>query len=83
MGKKHRQVIQLDCAPGSPRPGDLIGGVIKGLRLPKREAVSKFFGNWMWEFNDVPEKRWLKVKPVLKERITDLYNNGLIRFGSW
>jgi hypothetical protein len=25
--------IDLDCPPGSPRPGDLIGGVIEGLDI--------------------------------------------------
>jgi hypothetical protein len=76
------QSIELDCAPGTPRPGDLIGGVIEGL-LPEREPVGKFFGNWKWDYSDVPSDRWAAVKPVLKERVTKLYDEGLIRYGSW
>ena len=78
-----QQTIELDCPPGCPRPGDLIGGVIKGTGLKTKETVSRFFGNWMWDYNDIPEKKWEKIKPVLKERVTNLYNQGLIRYGSW
>ena len=77
------QTINLDCAPGNPRPGDLIGGVIAGLDLPAREPVSKFFGNWCWNYSDIAEDVWNKARPVLKERITQLYNKGLIRYGDW
>lgn len=76
------QTIELDCPPGSPRPSDLIGGVIAGL-LPEREAVSKFFGNWTWNYSDIPTDKWNEVKPILKDRITTLYNMGQIRYGSW
>jgi hypothetical protein len=34
------QTIELDCAPGSLRPGDLIGGVIKDLGLPERGCIT-------------------------------------------
>ena len=77
------QTIELDCAPGYPRPGNLIAGVIKGTGLKKRETVSRFFGNWIWDYSDVDPETWKKVQPILKERITALYNEGLIRYGSW
>ena len=77
------QTIELDCQPGNPRPGDLIAGVIEGTGLPKREAVSKLFGNWMWDYKDIDEKKWLAIKETLKERVTKLYNAGVIRYGSW
>jgi len=75
--------IELDCAPGSPRPGDLIGGVIEGTGLPKKETVSRFFGNWMWTYNEIADEEWKRIQPIVKERVTDLYNRGLIRYGSW
>ncbi len=78
-----RQTIELDCAPGTPRPGDLISSVVKDTGLPKRETVSRFFGNWMWDYSDIPKEKWLKIQPTLKERIEKLYHNGLIRYGSW
>lgn len=77
------QTIELDCAPGTPRPGDLIGGVIKGLGLESKEPVAKFFGNWTWDYSDVPKEKWEKIRPTLKARITELYNEGFIRYGSW
>ena len=77
------QTIELDCPPGSIRPDSLLPDVIKDLGLEEREAVSSFFGNWTWDYNDVPEDTWLAAKPTLAERITALYNSGLIRYGSW
>lgn len=77
------QTIELDCPPGALRPGDLIGGVIKGLGLTEKETVSRFFGNWVWDYSEVPSKRWKKIQPILKERIEKLYHSGAIRYGSW
>ena len=77
------QTIELDCEPGALRPGDLLPGVIKGTGLPIREPVSKFFGNWVWDYSDIPVKKWTKAQPVVKERITALFGDGMIRYGSW
>lgn len=77
------QSIELDCQPGNPRPGDLIEAVIADTGLPKRETVSRVFGNWKWDYSDIPAEQWEKVKPILKERVTKLYNSGVIRYGSW
>lgn len=83
VARRDPQTIELDCAPGGTRPGDLIGYVIKGTGLPKREPVAKFFGQWTWDYTDIPEKKWLKAKPILKERVEALYHDGVIRYGSW
>lgn len=77
------QTIELDCPPGSPRPGDLIAGVIEGTGLPLREDVSRLFGMWTWDYSDIPEEVWLKAKPILEERIAALFTAGTIRYGSW
>lgn len=77
------KTIELDCAPGNPRPGDLIDDVVRGLGLNVGETVSMLFGNWKWRFDEVSDERWKEIQPTLKERITLLYNNGFIRYGSW
>lgn len=77
------QSIELDCPPGNPRPGDLIESVIQGTGLPRREPCSTFFGNWKWDYNDISNEEWKDVQPILKQRITELYNSGTIRYGSW
>jgi hypothetical protein len=82
-GTQEQQTIELDCAPGFPRPGDLIDGVIGGTGLPSREPVSKFFGNWIWDYSDIDPKEWKRVNPTVKERVTKLYHSGVIRYGSW
>lgn len=84
------RIIELDCPPGSPRPGDLIGEVVKGTILEAMSeaqpdaAVSKLFGNWIWAFAHVttPEQ-WEQVQKVIEPRIRKLYAAGVIRYGSW
>lgn len=78
-----QQTIELDCPPGGIRPGDLIASVIKDTGLPAREPVSKVFGNWTWDYHDIPKEQFNAAKPLLKERIEALYNRGTIRYGSW
>lgn len=77
------QTIELDCAPFTPRPGDYIDDVIADTGLPKREPVAKLFGNWTWDYTDIDPDVWARLRPLLKERITALYNAGRIRYGSW
>jgi hypothetical protein len=81
--RREPQTIELDCAPGGIRPGDLIGGVIKGTGLKRRGPVLTFFGNWTWDYSDVDPNEWARIQPVLEERVTALYNSGTIRYGSW
>lgn len=82
------QTIELDCAPGNPRPGDLIGGVLDGVKIDGKqldagEPASTFFGCWSWEF-DIPRDVWERdVQPIIQPRITELYDHGVIRYGSW
>lgn len=78
-----QQTIELDCPPGSPRPGDLIAGVIEGTGLELKESISRVFGNWMWDYSEVPPEEWKRIQPILEERIVKLYNAGTIRYGSW
>ena len=77
------QTIEIDCAPGALRPGDLIAGVIEGTGLLLKESSGRFFGNWTWDYSDVDPEVWIKANPVLKERLTKLYNSGTIRYASW
>ena len=83
------QTIELDCAPGAIRPGDLIGAVVKGTALQGTDAaqpeasVSRVFGNWTWSFPNIDADVWEACRPVLRERITALYEQGVIRYGSW
>lgn len=77
------QTIELDCAPGTPRPDSYIAGVIQNTGLPLRDPVGNFFGNWTWDYSDVPADTWKAIQPTLKERVIALYNSGRIRYGSW
>ena len=75
--------IDLDCAPGGIRPGDLIASVLKDTGLEAGDPVSKFFGNWRWEIQYDEEKWDKEIRPVIRPRIEALYHSGAIRYGSW
>lgn len=75
--------IELDCAPGWPRPGDLLPEVIKDTGLTVREPVGKLFGCWTWDYSDIPSDHWEAIQPTLAERIKQLHRDGTIRYGSW
>jgi hypothetical protein len=77
------KTIELDCAPGAPRPGDLIEGVIAGTGLQVKEPAAMFFGQWTWDYSEVPDEQWAKAQAVTKPRIEALYHAGCIRYGSW
>ena len=77
------QTIELDCPPGNPRPGDLIGSVLEGTDLKAGEPDSMFFGCWVWSFKMSDEDWEKKIQPVIQPRIEALYHSGAIRYGSW
>lgn len=79
----NQQTIEIDCPPGFPRPSDLIDAVIEGTGLPKREDVSRVFGEWTWDYNDISPEQWEKIQPILKERLVKLYEAGTVRYCSW
>lgn len=79
------QIIELDCPPGNPRPGDLIADVVKGTPLEGKlgDTVSRSFGCWTWAFPDVSEFEWKLAQKTIGPRVEALYNAGKIRYGSW
>jgi hypothetical protein len=82
-GPYTKQTIELDCPPGMTRPGDLIASVIKGTNLPKRKDCFRFFGHWIWDYTDIDPTIWTEAQPIIRRRIKALYNEGVIRYGSW
>jgi hypothetical protein len=83
MNQKPEQTIEIDCPPGPRRPGDFIDWVIAGTGLEWKAPKSMFFGNWKWDYNDVPEEEYNKIRPLLRLRIISLHHRRLIRYGSW
>ncbi len=76
-----RYYIILDCPPGDPRPGDLIGDVVKGMGLDVPETSYKFMGEWRYDF-PIPKDQWEKCKSEIMRRIRSLYHQGMIRYGA-
>jgi hypothetical protein len=80
-----KQYIEIDCAPGFARPDSYIKGVMEGsgVEYDGREPVSMCFGNWTWVFDDIDEETWKDAQATFQQRITTLYEQGFIRYGSW
>lgn len=76
------QRIEMDCAPGGPRPGDLLPGLLEGTGLKPKKPSGMFFGNWRWGYR-VPDSEAKRVKALIKRRITKMYERGTIRYGAW
>ena len=72
--------VELDCPPGTLRPGDLFSELLKTTQLKEEnfKLCSRFFGNWTWEFieeNSIYEEK----RETIKEIITEWYSQGVIR----
>lgn len=75
--------IEIDCAPGGPRPDFYLEQVLEGTGIPTVDKSSAFFGNWTFEIKDVKEEVWETAKPIIAERLKSLHNSGSIRYASW
>lgn len=80
--------IELDCAPGEIRPWHLIAAVLDetGLSEEDFETGTPFFGHQTWVLKPGSSEKdslFTEKKPIFKERIASLFNEGLIRYGSW
>jgi hypothetical protein len=79
------KTIEIDCAPGNPRPDSYIKGVMEnsGVEFDGREPIGKLFGQWTWDFSDISDDIWQKAQEVFAKRLTELYNFGAVRYASW
>lgn len=80
--------IELDCAPGTPRPADLIQGVLAGTGLETKDfdTANPFFGHqtWVLRAEAGKDETFQAVKEkVIRKRVESLYFRGVIRYGSW
>jgi len=76
-----RRIIQIECPPGDPQPGDLIGGVIRHTGLPLRESVRGPCGWWTWDYSDISPERWKQARSTIHQRLVQLHERGMIRYG--
>lgn len=81
-----RYSIELDCPPGNPRPEQLINAVLDNtpFELSDFETAPPFFGHQRWTLiNHVKDAQFVAYQDIFKQRITELYESGTIRYGSW
>jgi len=85
MPEPEVHTIELDCPPGSPRPDDLLPGVLKGtgVEIDPQKTVTRFFGCWEWVVPEQYREAYEKHLKTIEARIKRLYEAGTIRYGSW
>lgn len=77
--------IEIDCAPGNPRPGDYLPFILEGtgVELDPENPAMKLFGCWTWIIPESQESNYEQHRDLIKARIQELYHSGKIRYGSW
>ena len=78
-----RYTIELDCPPGNPRPKNLIDDVLKDTGITVSKEVSTLFGCAEFVIPSEFEEKFKEHRELIKERVTRLYEQGFIRYGSW
>lgn len=89
-------IIEIDCQPGSLRPDYFYNNIIDSLqhnqnqniknefeKLKNNKPVSKLFGNWTWKLDINNTKTESEIQAIFKEKLTQYYNNGAIRYAGW
>lgn len=74
--------LELDCPPLGPRPDSLLERVLRGTVLPMREASTRSFGCWTFDYSDLSQE-YDDSRKILQENIQAIYAEGLIRYGAW
>jgi hypothetical protein len=86
--------IEIDCPPGYTRPDVYFKNIVETLKsnenkairefsetLKNLEPVSKRFGNWVWEID--AKNLHTELQNIFKEKLTEIYNKGGVRYASW
>lgn len=77
------KIIVIDCAPFTARPDTYMSKICIEADIPMVEAGLKFFGVWCFDYSNLNDEDWLKLRGVAKNRLSDYYAKGLIRYGNW
>lgn len=74
--------INIDCAPGSIRPDNILCRAIKETSLLETDftEVSRCFGNWTWT---IPMDKYMPHQKAIGEKLKAFYEMGAIRYAAW
>jgi len=77
--------IEIDCAPGLPRPDTHFNNMceICELDISWFKSPTKFFGNWEWKVNPEYNSQYIKKQKEIQTYLTDLYIYSNVRYASW
>ncbi len=78
-------IIEIDCAPCGPRPDTYFPQIIEGTGLSSDDfdIVSRLFGCWTFQVHTDKDNIYQQNIKLISTRMTQLYQSGDIRYGSW
>ena len=77
--------IEIGTKPGLKTPGEFLRNIISGTNINIKDMPDRILeGNiWEWIIPEDQTKLYEKHRLTIKQRITSLYNNKEISYGSW
>ena len=78
------QYLILDAPPVRRRPDDLLRVLLNDTDISYREPTVRSFGEWTFEFDDVPPEAWrTALDATIVPGIRRLHASGNIRYAEW
>ena len=80
-----RMSVEIGCAPFAARPDTHFNNMCAtcGADPSWFTPGPRSFGDWEWHVKPEHEANYLAIKPAVEQYLTNLYNQGHIRYGSW
>jgi hypothetical protein len=78
--KRLTKTLEIDCAPGGIRPGEVLERVSEGTKLQPKEPNGMAFGNWIWHYDEMDDESWEEAKKIIFPRLKEAYEQGVIRY---
>ncbi len=77
--------IEIDCAPFTPRPNEILREVLSGtaMTIDDFDIVAKFFGEWTFRVHEDKKNLYTSIKDLVGTRLTQAYHCGRIRYAMW
>lgn len=77
--------IEIDCAPGTPRPDTVLPLALANteMKVEDFERTSTFFGNWTYVPLLEKEELYKKSQNTIKQNLNKAYDEKRCRYCSW
>ena len=88
--------IEIGCPPGNPRPNEILMNILSELKKNENQEICSWAEQYLQTppeytiiFGDlncnliISGKIIEKVQTVFQNKLTEMYDSGIIRYASW